>query len=630
MTQPPGSWGVAVRDRDLFFFAIAQRSERAVRTPAREKILLRHIWLDDIPEPTPDFLQRVEELFAACDIAALWQTADDQTHSLADLAARFAERMEAPPTTLADATDAAWLLAVLKCVVANPIYFYHQNHRIIPRPRAAVEKAQASLAHRRARREQTAQLVAALQTGACPPAIVDEMDNLLYRPDRHHIAYLALKEFLASAETPADEHPHIVHYFLTQKLLPDLRDYWQRIFELRWTEVCGADVLAAAEPATAPPPQAFAASDSAVAAFAIDDEGTIEIDDAFSVQPGSADGEIKIGVHIAVPSLWMDVATDSYARARMTSVYFPDVKWTMLPRAVIAACSLSREHARPALSLYFYYHPQTQNWRAGETAYERVRLAATVTPTQLAEQSDIPPAIAADFAQIQAFCQYVRPHTQPPRHTTAAEDDDTGGETEITASDFKIAFDPLRVLKRPRNAVGNAVETMMRLTNQTWAAWLHAQKAGGIFRANGKLHTKPPRDQPPYMWLTSPLRRYVDLQNQRLLLSQLDGRAAPQERWRALIPQFDRRYHVAHSSQRVMERYWALKVLTAAAVGETPLQLTGTPLVGGRVRLADYPLVARDIAGKKSAAASTLVQKFRLIKIDEVAQTVWVEAETQP
>ncbi|NBU26063.1 MAG: RNB domain-containing ribonuclease, partial [Gammaproteobacteria bacterium] len=77
---------------------------------------------------------------------------------------------------------------------------------------------------------------------------------------------------------------------------------------------------------------------------------TTEIDDAFSVQPLPG-GNTRFGIHIAAPALGVVAGSplDAAARARLSTVYFPGDKITMLPPTVIDAYTLTEGGARPAL-----------------------------------------------------------------------------------------------------------------------------------------------------------------------------------------------------------------------------------------------------------------------------------------
>ena len=81
-----------------------------------------------------------------------------------------------------------------------------------------------------------------------------------------------------------------------------------------------------------------------VRAFSIDDAATTEIDDAFSVTQIS-DDRFRIGIHIACPALAVTRGSphDSIARERLSTVYVPGRKLTMLPDNVVAAFTLAAQ-----------------------------------------------------------------------------------------------------------------------------------------------------------------------------------------------------------------------------------------------------------------------------------------------
>ena len=118
-----------------------------------------------------------------------------------------------------------------------------------------------------------------------------------------------------------------------------------------------------------------------VRAFSIDDATTTEIDDAFSVRelPG---GRLSVGVHIAVPALAIVHGSphDAVARARLSTVYMPGRKITMLPDEVVAAFSLVAGEPRPALSLYVELDERGVPV-AERTVVERVTVVANLALT---------------------------------------------------------------------------------------------------------------------------------------------------------------------------------------------------------------------------------------------------------
>jgi exoribonuclease R len=115
-----------------------------------------------------------------------------------------------------------------------------------------------------------------------------------------------------------------------------------------------------------------------VAAFSFDDAATTEIDDAFSVSPRAAGG-VRIGIHIAAPALGitLDTAAEAIARERLSTVYHPAGKITMLPEAWIQAYTLAQGRDCPALSLYVEVNSSGEI--AGtQTRVERVHIAGNL------------------------------------------------------------------------------------------------------------------------------------------------------------------------------------------------------------------------------------------------------------
>ncbi|WP_164120480.1 RNB domain-containing ribonuclease, partial [Serratia marcescens] len=90
-----------------------------------------------------------------------------------------------------------------------------------------------------------------------------------------------------------------------------------------------------------------------VRAFSIDDSQTTEIDAALSVQ-GLGSGTVVFGVHIAAPGLAItpDSPVDKVARERLSTVYMPGWKITMLPDEVVQTYTLIEGRDCPAVSIY--------------------------------------------------------------------------------------------------------------------------------------------------------------------------------------------------------------------------------------------------------------------------------------
>ena len=94
-----------------------------------------------------------------------------------------------------------------------------------------------------------------------------------------------------------------------------------------------------------------------------------------------------------------------------------------------------------------------------------------------------------------------------------------------------------------------------------------------------------------YAWSTSPLRRAVDLVNQRQLLALLEGSEPPYSKPGDELPVIMRDFELAHNSynefQNRMERYWCLRwliqeqisVISATVWRENLVRLDGLPFI---------------------------------------------------
>jgi exoribonuclease-2 len=149
----------------------------------------------------------------------------------------------------------------------------------------------------------------------------------------------------------------------------------------------------------------------------------------------------------------------------------------------------------------------------------------------------------------------------------------------------------------------------MILANRLWAEQLASHKVPGIFRSQQagrvRMSTHALAHEAIgvdfYAWCTSPLRRYVDLVNQRQLIALAQhGVSAPlvapyqprDDDLFAVIGEFENLYGTWAEYQRQMERYWCLRWLRQNQVTECTAHLLRDNLV----RLRDIPLVI-ELAG---------------------------------
>jgi exoribonuclease-2 len=160
----------------------------------------------------------------------------------------------------------------------------------------------------------------------------------------------------------------------------------------------------------------------------------------------------------------------------------------------------------------------------------------------------------------------------------------------------------VRIVPRKRNSpLDKLVSELMILANNTWGELLAERDVAGIYRvqSTGKVrlsvHPEPHEGLgvASYAWMTSPLRRYVDLLNQWQLVAALGGRKPPFARnsdaLLAALRAFEVTYARYDEHQRAMETYWCLRW-----VGQEKLKtLEATVLRENLVRFEGLPLTTR-------------------------------------
>jgi exoribonuclease II len=145
------------------------------------------------------------------------------------------------------------------------------------------------------------------------------------------------------------------------------------------------------------------------------------------------------------------------------------------------------------------------------------------------------------------------------------------------------------------------VSELMIHVNAAWGKELAERSIAAIYRVqgNGKvmLSVEPAPHEglgvPQYTWASSPLRRYVDLINQRQIISWLTAAPPPYTKSTEELASAMRDFEIAYDAyaefQRNMERYWCLRYLLQEEIKETNASVLRESLV----RLAGVPLVCR-------------------------------------
>ena len=519
--------------------------------------------------------------------------------------------VEFAPDYFGGTPSAVQKAALLMALHAQPAIFNRKGKGVYkpatPEMLATVKAALEKKAREQARCDA---MVLELVSGGLPAEVQAACPGIAFKPDKNGWAWKAL----VLAAKQVGTHP-------TRLLMQ--RGAFKSHYDLHMARFMGEQFpQGAAHRAIALP--AFVADDLPLAnlqAFSIDDSQTTEIDDALSVTH-LADGSTEVGIHIAAPSLVMPrgSALDKLARARMSTVYMPGDKITMLPDAAVAAFSLDEGRPCPAVSLYCVFDADKQ-LLSTRTVAERVPLAANLRHDVL--ENDISTAdIAAGTLPSSIPFHAELTYLYALRAVLSAQRDAVRGKPENnnrTDFNFAVAWPAgdttqaqqaqVTITTRKRGSPLDAiVSEMMILANSTWAGLLAKQGVPGVFRGQRfgkvKMSTTPMAHESigvaHYGWFTSPLRRYSDLVNQAQLLAivQHGALAALQAPYKpkdvdlyAIVGAFDERYNAYAAHQSSMERYWCLRWLVQekAQRGHT-VQLDAVLVRPDTVRLRTVPL----------------------------------------
>jgi len=525
------------------------------------------------------FMEEAQKLADGMDADFLWQCSGQGEFSFETLAQEYFGRAPAP-------AEAAGLLLRLH---GAPMYFYKKGKgRYKAAPPEALKGALASVERKRRDVEKRGQYVAQLLESRLPPEFAPVQAALLYRPDKQSIEWKSLEEACDKLKTTPAK------LFERCGALASPHDYHLNRFLFEFFPR-GAALPAVPVPAL---PQDLPLA--AVEAFSIDDASTTEIDDAFSVTR-LASGNWSVGIHIAAPALGIAPGSpaDAVARERLSTVYFPGGKITMLPDAAIDTFSLVEGRPCPALSFYLDVAPDF-SIAARATRVERVPLAENLRHHALEKSLNEDALVAGrvDHPRGEALTLLWR----LARALEGARRGETAEQEQRPEYGFYVEGDRVRIVPRRRGTpIDKIVSELMIQVNSAWGRELAANGVAGIYRVQDggkvRMSTVPAGHQglgvENYAWASSPLRRYVDLVNQRQLISLARGEAPPYRSNDAALLSAMRDFEIAHDAygefQRQMERYWCLRWL----LQETRNVAGATVIRESLVRFDELPLVLR-------------------------------------
>jgi exoribonuclease-2 len=541
----------------------------------RTKVKASSVLLSFERPPAAELLSEAERFARDLDIDFLWECSGGREFGFGDLARDYVGREPSP-------VEAAGVLIKLH---SAPMYFYRRGKgRFQAAPEETLKLALASVEKKRRAQEAIEAWTARLARFDCPPEIAELKDELLYAPDRNKPQAKAFDQACRQTGlTPA-------RLFERCGLLPDAHEYhlkrFLHEFFPRGTRFPAHEVPAAPRDLPLAPVQAFS----------LDDVGTTEIDDAFSLQR-TAEGW-RVGIHIAAPALGFAPGSplDAIARERLSTAYMPGCKFTMLPDDVVQAYSLDHGGERVAISLYVDVAEGDWTPRGRHTRLERVPVVANL---RHAQYDVLNPALESGAKSGLPYEEELRVLWRIALALEARRGRPSAGAMQVDYS-FHVEDGQVRILPRKRGApLDKLVSEMMILANTAWGELLAERDVAAIYRvqSTGKVrlsvHPEPHEGLGVscYAWMSSPLRRYVDLLNQWQLVAAVTGQRASFARnsdaLLAALRAFEVTYARYDEHQRAMETYWTLRWLQqenvdsfeAVVLRENLVRADGLPLV---------------------------------------------------
>lgn len=562
--------------------------------------------------PLSGFLETAQAEADKLELDFLWECCGEAEFNFEDFAQEYYGKK---PTHLEAAAIAVRLHSA-------PVYFNRKGKgRYKAAPADILKAALAGLEKKRLLAEKMAGYVEQLKALTMPEEIMQKRDMLLYEPDKNAFEYKVLDTAAAAL--------HLSHLKLLHACgaIPSVHDYhlgaFLREYFAKGEAFTDEQISALSAGLSFDLPMAEAE------AFSIDDSTTTEIDDAFSIRQLD-DGLMCVGIHIAAPALGIEVDSplDLAAMHRLSTVYMPGHKITMLPESAIRPFSLDEGQIKPVLSMYLHVNPDLTIAQR-HSKVELIKVAENLrhdalepyfNETTLAADSGHPYwsklLFLFNLAESLEKARGKYDPTKPPQV-----------DYNFYVNDGKVSI----VGRHRGSPMDKLVAELMIEANSQWGALLASHQVPGLYRAQmgGKVYmtTKAEPHQglgvAQYSWSTSPLRRAVDLINQRQIISVVQSQPPvyPQnsDALTTHMRNFELTYKAYSEFQIRMERYWCLQYLIQEDIQEVHATVWRENLV----RLDNLPYMTK-VYGLPELKVGTRVS----LQVQEV-DTLMMELRTK-
>ena len=615
------------------------------------KLKAKEVWLRFEKPEAQAAMDEAHTLTADIDLQFLWDCAPDEEFGLVEVAREYFGSQASIPQQVA--------LAI--ALQGAPVFFRRKGRGRFQR--APLEQLQAGLAaleRKQKELEQQSVWQQELVAGTFPEVLKSSAKQLLFSPDKNTSAY---KAFIAAC-TETGESP--AQLMIRCGAIDSPLAYHQGMF-LKAHFPNGADHNATMSVDQAAYAAAVAELPLAqVQAFSIDDSGTTEIDDALSLT--AIEGGHRVGIHIAAPGLAIskDDPLDQVARNRMSTVYFPGDKITMLPDSVIEQFSLDAGMPRPALSIYVDIDEDGVANRASlQMRAEMVPMAANLRlediehlvseESLLDEGANYP--YRKELAILWRAAKLLHAGRQEKRVTNGLRAEQLGViDPNALARDFYFQIQDVDGVKRveivPRQR-GSILDTIvaewMIFCNSASGQLLADHGLPGLFRTQkgwGPLRTRMQTTPGPheglgldyYAWCTSPLRRYSDLVNQWQLIAlakhgvtaKMVAPFPPRDATlMGIAADFESCYQAYGEFQDRLEKYWCLRWITQDGESKT-VHVRHLKEGMSRVELVPLHLPIPELATHpRMTRAEVVIADVDLLQLSAGVRVLEIEAKVE-
>ena len=617
------------------------------------KLKAKEVWLRFEKPEAQAVMDEANTLSKEIDLQLLWDCAPDEEFGLVDVSLEYFGAQATIPQQVS--------LAI--ALQGAPVFFRRKGRGRFQR--APLEQLQAGLAALERKQKEIEQQTVwqkELVMGACPEALKSSVKQLLFSPDKNTSAYKAL----IAACTETGESP--AQLMIRCGAIDSPLAYHQGLF-LKSHFPSGA----AHNEGLGVDPTAYAAAIAElpiaeVQAFSIDDSGTTEIDDALSVTDLAGGGH-RIGIHIAAPGLAIskDDPLDQVARSRMSTVYFPGDKITMLPDSVIELFSLDAGASRPALSIYVEIDSEGVLDRDSLLMRaEMVPIAANlrlediehqVSDESLADEAASYP-YRKELGVLWKAAKYLHAGRQEKRIANGLRAEQLGLiDPNALARDFHFQIQDLdgsvrvEIVPRQRGSIlDTIVAEWMIFCNSASGQLLADHGLPGLFRTQkgwGPLRTRMQTTPGPheglgldyYAWCTSPLRRYSDLVNQWQLIAlakhgvtaKMVAPFPPRDATlMGIAADFESCYQTYGEYQDRLEKYWCLQWIFQDG-GSKNVYVRHLKEGMSRLELIPLHLPIPELASQpRMTRAEVVVADIDLLQLSAAVRMLEIEAKLEP